>query len=308
MIDTEAVWQHDVCERLRTWSAQYELPRIPLVEAMYTALRAGLLAGDGKVAKDALIAIAAQPGLDIEAWNVFDIAMHHASLMEVVVAYLTADGPWAIADPVDGFSPQSFQMEDGRLRRVVLCSSWNTLREAEERQSWRTIADVTATNRPMLINAIVIGNSIKGFRPSPWTRGYIHPENGILRVKKKEGNFTEKWKRVYREQTDEHADDWLRLMQQDGAFEDLVFSVTADRPGNEKTVRKDMFRIINEIGRNGTEMRRSGCYRFGPCSFARICHSQEIQTPIEAGWEEKSTEGGQFAGQENGAMVSFGKK
>src|SRR5208337_4543346 len=127
---TEDIAAHDQCPRLETWGSQFQLPRTPLIDAMYSALRVGLVSGNPSAAKDELIRICSRPGLDITAYNVFDIGMHHAFLMEVVCAYLlNSDGPWKPADAVScggfGFQPLSYQMTDGRLRRVVLCSAWN---------------------------------------------------------------------------------------------------------------------------------------------------------------------------------------
>jgi hypothetical protein len=292
MIDTESIAAHDQCPRLATWGAAYEFPRINLTDAMYKALRAGLESGNPSAAKDALIACASRPGLDITAYNVYEIAVHHAAMMEVICAYLIgSDGPWKPADavscgPID-FQPLSYQMGDGRLRRVILCSAWNPLREEEELNSWRTVADVCSTGRPMLINAIVIGASRKGFRPSPWTQAYIHPENGIRRVKKKDGQFTENWKRVYRESTDEKPEDWLTLMQKDGAFDDLVRHSTVDVPVRRNEYMADMIRISREIDAKKTTVRRSGCYRYSPCGFSRVCHNLAIFTPEMAGWKRK---------------------
>jgi len=42
-----------------------------------------LIAGRGDKARETLLEIAADPGLDIIAPNVYDIAIHHAALMEV---------------------------------------------------------------------------------------------------------------------------------------------------------------------------------------------------------------------------------
>lgn len=292
MIDTEQVAAHDTCPRLQTWGSQFNFPRVSLTDAMYRALRVGLLSGSPAAAKDELISIASRPGLDITAYNVFDIAMHHASMMEVVCAYLIgSDGPWKAASAVScgsfGFQPLSYQMSDGRLRRVVLCSSWNALREEEERQSWRTVADTCITGRPMLVNVIVIGSSRKGFRPSPWTQAYIHPENGIRRVKKKEGVFTDNWKRVYRESTDDGPEEWLTLMQKDGAFDDLVRYCTAEVPQRRDEYLMDVVRISKEVEQRKTEMRRSGCYRYSPCGFSKLCNHSSLVTPEMAGWERK---------------------
>jgi hypothetical protein len=292
MIDTEYIAAHDQCPRLATWGAAYEFPRINLTDAMYKALRAGLESGIPSAAKDALITCASRPGLDITARNIFDIAMHHAAMMEVICAYLIgSDGPWKPSDAIYGlpidFQPLSYQMDDGRLRRVVLCSSWNALREEEELNSWRTVADTCTTGRPMLINAIVIGSSRKGFRPSPWTEAYIHPENGIKRVKKREGRFTENWKRVYRESTDDGPNEWLRLMQQDGAFEDLVRCVTADVPLRRNEYLSDMVKITGEIEEKRETMRRSGCFRYSPCGFSKLCNHSVLVTPEMAKWKRR---------------------
>jgi len=274
-VNTELVVLHDECPRKATWSAKHKLPAIPLAEAMHKALRAGLIAGDGTKARETLLTIAADPGLDIQAWNLYDIAVHHAALMEIITAYLTAEGAWIPA----GEGLGSFFMTDGRLRRVVLCSAWNPVRELEERHSWRTVADTTFTNRPMVINAIVIGQSVKGFRSSPWTRGYIHPENGLLRIKRiateKTGpnpKFTENWKKVFREQTDHKPLDWLTMMQKDQAFEGVVQTLHCDVPKDRKGVLEDLARIEREIGEKSETMRRSSCFRLSPCAFYRACH------------------------------------
>jgi len=346
------------------------------------------------VARDALLQFAADPGLDIVAPNVYDIAIHHAALIEMVTAYLTAEGPWklcyrgtdgdvqqmrgaeaqgrtvlqgpscggneafpAVASanrsaaqarqrevlrarlsqegeitsepvrlvsereggdapsrlrpPTSGdmalprlpsgtasgirdldFQPDSFLMDDGRLRRVVLCSTWSILRRDEERTSWRTLADVCVTGRPMLLNFIVIGQARNGFRPTPWTQGFIHPENHILRVKRiateKTGpnpKFTENWKKVYREQTDHHPPAWLKIMQDDEAFSGLVQHCTVDVPANQEEVLADLRRIEGEMG--STVMRRSGCFRFSPCPMAILCHRPGNMTPESSGWKRK---------------------
>ena len=244
-MNSESVYLHDLCPRLATWSAAFDLPRVPLARAMSDSLRAGLIAGSGSKSRETLLEIAARPGLDIQGRNVYDIAVHHASLMEVVTDYLTAEGPWEPAGMVNGLELESFLMPDGRLRRVVLCSTWNALRQEEERVSWRTVADVCVTGRPMLVNFIVISQSRFGFRPSPWTQGFIHPENHLLRVKRivteKTGlnpKFTENWKKVYREQTDHHSDKWLKIMQDDQAFEDLVQYYTAEVPKTAGNARR----------------------------------------------------------------------
>jgi len=291
MITSEDLDLHDQCARRRTWTSRFLLPRISLVAAMHESLRAGLLSGDPANAKKTMTGLAAIPGLDISAYNVYDIAIHHATLMETVCAYLCPDAPWKAADPVSlagyQFQPLSYQMDDGRLRRVILCDRWDALRQQAEIHSWRTVADVCATGRPMVLNAIVIGASRKGFRPSPWTQGFVHPENYTMRVLKREGSFSEKWQKLYRENTDKKPLDWLGIMQSDGAFDSLVHSITVDVPARSEEILDEMLVMVKEINDRGTRMRRSSCFRFSPCGFARLCHNKEYVTPETCGWERR---------------------
>src|SRR6185437_7622943 len=168
----------DSCERKFVWEKQWTYPRVALADALYRSLDAGLTAGNPARAKENLLEIAAQPGLGITAWNVYDIAVHHAYMLEVITHYLLAgDGPWTPADPVpfdqDTYQPLSYQLPDGRLRRVILCSWWDEMRKAEEIASWRTVADIVATGRSILLNAVSIGQMKAGWRQTPWTRSYI---------------------------------------------------------------------------------------------------------------------------------------
>lgn len=292
---SEQVQTHDECPRLQTWSAEYALPAVPLAKSLHDSLRAGLIAGRGSIARETLLQIAAEPGLDMQSPQMYDVAVHHAALMEVVTEYLAPE-PWIPAGAVDGFQPDSFILPDGRLRRVVLCSAYSELRKREEINSWRTMADVCVTGRPMLLNFITIGQSKKGFRSSPWVQGYIHPENGLLRTQRiateKTGpnpKFTENWKKVYREQTDHKPKEWLTIMQKDQAFDGLVQYCTADVPVNRKEVLADLKRIEREIASESLEMRRSACFRFAPCVFAGVCHRG--LTPENAGFKRETKVG-----------------
>ena len=293
MISTLDLVRHDACPRLQTWS-RYELPRISIAEALNQSLRAGLTMGDPAMAHGAFMSRAAEPGLDIEGFNVYDIAAHHAAMIETICAYLLAgEGAWTPAKAIRcdsfDFQPLSYSMSDGRLRRVILCSTWSALREMEERASWWTVADTAATNRPMLINVIMIGSSRNGFRVSPWAMGHLHPEVvGMLRIKRREGKFSDGWKKVYREATDIHAPEWLKLMQDDGAFDGVVESFTVEPPAGRAEILTDMSRMVGEIGEGSTEMRRSACYRYLPCPLARLCHHRRPTTPEAEGWGLKS--------------------
>ena len=91
----------------------------------------------------------------------------------------------------DTYEPLSYQLPDGRLRRVVLCSSWNTLREQEERTSWWTVGDIAVTGRPMLVNVVLVIGSATAWIPTVTLDDGVHPsrECRTMRIKRKEGRI-----------------------------------------------------------------------------------------------------------------------
>ena len=103
-----------------------------------------------------------------------------------------------------------------------------------------------------------------GYRPSPWTQGYLHPQNNGLRVQRREGEFGEGWNKVYREQTSIPPLEWLRVMQSDGAFDGRVMSVVEDVPLNRGEVLRQLAQMATEIEQGSLRQSRSACYRFTP--------------------------------------------
>lgn len=263
----------DECSRRFVWSKEWSTG-LTLPVALYKALEVGLLAGAGAAAREHFLALCARPGLSISAWNLYAICVHHAALAEIIVDYLTGDGPWQRAEGVridsHTYQPLSYLLGDGRLRRAILCTRWDSLREQEERFGWRTVGDIAATGRPMIINAISIGPLVKGFRHSPWARGYFHPRNGGLRVKRAEGQepeFKGDWKRRFREDTEITTRDWLKVMQGDKAFEDCVHTVNVP-----EALGIDFPKSLHALASaDPNSTRRSACFRYSPCPFVPVC-------------------------------------
>lgn len=291
MITTEDISNFDACNRLAIY-AKFDTPRISLATVLNEALRIGLLSGNPVAAKTHLMQRAANPGLAIYGSNVYSSAVHHSALIELIVTYLLAgEGAWKSAPAVEvgphQYQPLSYLLPDHRLRRIILCSQWNEQRRLEEVNSWRTLGDIIATNRPMLINAIVIGAAASGFRPSVWTRSYIHPQQLSYRVKLKSGdNFSSNWRKTYRESSSKSCTEWLTLMQNDGAFDDVVHSTTADLPSQE--AYDQMASMLESLQSNQGEMRRSACFKQVSCAYSRLCYASPSLTPTEAGWRMKS--------------------
>lgn len=293
MITTEYISNFDACNRLAIY-AKFDTPRISLATVLNEALRIGLLSGNPVAAKTHLMQRAANPGLAIYGSNVYSSAVHHSALIELIVTYLLAgEGAWKSAPAVEvgphQYQPLSYLLPDHRLRRIILCSQWNEQRRLEEVNSWRTLGDIIATNRPMLINAIVIGAAASGFRPSVWSRAYEHPVHRGLRVRSiaKEDGFNNNWRKVYRESSAKSCQDWLTIMQNDNAFADTVFSTVVDTP--HISAQADFPRLLDGVASGRDEMRRSHCFRQSTCPYVYCCHHDVPVTPAEAGWREKET-------------------
>lgn len=294
-ISSEDLALFDACPKLQQFS-HWEPPRLPLATVLNESLRVGLLEGSPESAKNHFMERAASPGLALTGYDIYAIAIHHAALIEIIVHYLLAgEGPWKPAPILalgeHRYKPMSYLVPDGRLRRVVLCSKWDSLRKREEEVSWRTLGDIAATARPMLINAISIGSALKGFRPSVWTRTYQHPVAMTYRIQAlKDDGFNENWKRIYRESSPYRADcqGWLTLMQKDKAFDGVVNSTVVDLPSGGKELSEQMGRMLDSIAAKGEgEMRRANCFKLSPCVYAGCCYAETATSPASVGWGAK---------------------
>jgi len=288
LLSSEDFAQQDQCQAFHTYSARYQPFRVSLNYALNEALHTAFTSSNPSHAPDRFMALATTPGIDADSKGLYESIIHHSRLVEVLATYLLAVEKVETIQPIScdwgEFQPRSFLTSDGRLRRIVLCDRWTPDREKMEKFSWRTAADCAVTNRPMLITAIVIGGVRSGLRPSPWTQGFQHPQNGGVRVQKRDGeSFGENWRTVFREQTDLKPLDWLRIMQNDGAFEGRVFTCTEDVPVNRDEVLAEMKRMAGEMG--ATRQTRSACYRFKPCPFLPAC--SQGKSPAQLGWIEK---------------------
>ncbi len=292
MISTEDFFEHDRCHRFGAWNRRYQPFRVSLNFGLNESLHAALSTGDAKRAPERILSLAANPGFDLSVPDVYSPAVHHSKLAELLATYLLSVDKCSTPPPLDmswgQFQPRSFLLPDDRLRRIVLVDRWTPEREQLERFSWRTAADTSITNRPMLITAIVIGGARAGYRSSPWTTGYLHPQNGGLRVQRREGAFGDGWQKVYREQTSIQPMEWLRVMQGDGAFEGRVVSVAEDVPRNRQEVLDQLAMMAGEIKAGSLRQSRSSCYRFTPCPFLMACGGAKM--PPELGWFERPQE------------------
>jgi hypothetical protein len=258
-----------------------------LTRALYVALDAGLRAEKDpeRTAENELLSIAAQPGLDIVGHDVYAAAMHHAKLAGLIAAALRSawTAPWS---PVDaplavehdaGWNSACYTTGDGATRRIALVDSWSDSRRAQEVHGWRTLGEVCALNRTILVTAVTIGNSRDKRRHSAWTKCYRHPRNKTFRFQRKtsEEDFSKTWSPVWREDSGITTEAWLKQMRDDGSITDLVHTVEVPVPRGREAYLEEMKRISGEMERlpEVPPMRLSGCYGFSPCPFLNICPS-----------------------------------
>jgi hypothetical protein len=272
----------DLCERRFLWTGRYRT-RVPLTRALYVALDAGLRTEKSPeaAAENAFLEIASSPGLDIVGHDVYAVAFHHAKLAGIVGAALRSawTAPWKLTEVAGGdtveWQSACYETADKVTRRIALVDSWSDSRRQQEIHGWRTLGEVCALNRTILVTAVTIGQSRDKRRHSAWTRCYRHPRNKTFRFQRKtsEEDFSKTWSPVWREDSGITTEAWLKQMRNDGAITDLVHTVEVPVPRGREIYMGEMKRIAGEMERlpEVPPMRLSGCHGFSPCPFLGVC-------------------------------------
>ena len=288
MISAERISTSELCPRRAAWQDRYQLNRISVVAALYRALDAGLRGKDPeRSAESEFMGLAAHPGLDVLGRDIYGLAMHHAKLAGIIAVALRSAfaGPWkAVGDSDIGLPTLGavswrsglYDAGNGIPRRVVLVDRWSDDRKAAELRSWRTLGEVCALNRPVLVTAVTIGASKDGKRHSAWTKCYQHPKNRTYRFKRKNAaeDFGSNWEPIWRENSEIPTAAWLARMQHDDCMVDVVQTVEAGVPKRREAFLAEMRRATEEMRQPAEEippMRLAGCYGFTPCPFLAVC-------------------------------------
>lgn len=284
IISAERLCTHESCNRRQAWTERYVLPRISIIGAMYRALDAGLRTeGDPeRAANDEFLALAGNPGLDIEGGNIHATAMHHAKLIGIVATALRSRlrAPWTPVNHVplpDGSEWRSglYTAGNGHPRRIALVDRWTDDRRQQEISGWRTVGETCALNTTIHLTTVTIGPSQGMRRHSAWTRCYRHPRNRTFRFMRKgtDEDFSKTWTRIWREDAGITTAAWLDKMREDGCMEDLVHNVEVPPPRYREAYLAEMGRMAAEIAQapETPPMRLAGCYGFSPCPFVGVC-------------------------------------
>lgn len=278
ILSSEKLVTYETCPRRFLWTGRYRT-RVTLSRALYLALDAGLRTEKDpeRTAENELLAIAASPGLDIVGGDVYAVAMHHAKLASVIAVALRSawNNPWRPVSHEEHWASACYETASGDIRRIALVDNWSDSRRQGEIHGWRTLGEVCALNRPILVTAVTIGNSRDKRRHSAWTRCYRHPRNKTFRFQRKtsEEDFSKTWAPVWREDSGIKTDEWLTQMRADGAIADLVHTVEVPVPKGREAYLGEMKRLAGEMEGlpEVPPMRLSGCYGFSPCPFLGVC-------------------------------------
>lgn len=249
----EVLNSHDRCTRKAFLEQDWERVLVSPTSALYQGIEEGLAYdGDedpGQVAGDTVFTLASERGLDVPQSDQLGNAQHVAALSDILVHFLRKDAAWERPEDVtvgkDTLWESSAWLDPSgtKLRRVILVDWWGENRKVAESHSWRTFGECVAYDLPMEENVIVVGQNRDGRRHSPWSKAWVHPVGGSLRMRKRDGEpFSGKWRPVWREEVDYNRDTWIETMVDDGVLTDVVYQVEVPAPTG--LVRAKMLDLI----------------------------------------------------------------
>lgn len=287
MISAEKIVTLETCPRRFLWIGTYST-RVSPIRALYMALDAGLRTDRDpeRAAENELLALASAPGLDVVGGNPYAVAMHHAKLAGILAAALRSawSEPWTPVEPVPlpgggEWRSAAYRTGDGQIRRIALVDRWSDDRKQQEISGWRTVGEVCALGKPLLITAVTIGASQDKRRHSAWTRCWRHPRNRTFRFQRKTSteDFSKTWATAWREDAGISTAEWITQMRADGCMSDLVHTVQVPVPKGREAYLGELARLANEMASlpEVPSMRLAGCHGFSPCPFLGVCPSAD---------------------------------
>ena len=278
---------YEPCHRKGYWARDWERQKLDAAEMLQRAIASGVMEADrqdfGEVAGEEIMWLAESRGLETKSHQVYDSAIHHACLADILTTAIRkpSEAPWTRPDPLGGgwVSGAFLDPSGSYLRRIVLATSWSDERHYSEIRSWHSLGEIAQYGLPMQQVVLILGVQRDGKRHSPWTKGLLHPQNRKLRFRKAGGGpFKETWERIWRE---DHGEidrmDWLQGMLDDDILRDVCFKVEIPIPGATELERlRDMAqRKLDRLAGMAKlpDPQLSTCDWPLPCVFQRECHA-----------------------------------
>ena len=290
------------CPRRALWAKDWEAQAIHPTEMLRRGIYAGLLSPRedfGEAAGEEIVALAGDRGMDVDTMkvhiNLYDSAVHHAAIADLVASYLREDGPWTRPEPVligdVSWEANCLRDASGLLRRIVLATWWDDERQEADLRSWFTLGEIAAYQEPVQMDVIILGQHRKGRRYSAWSMGFLHPRNRKLRFKRsahygqRDKPFGDNWIRVWREDRSEISrEDWLESMAEDDMFSELHLEKIVKVPANLQRLRELIQRKAGQLEKlkGMPDPNYSQCAGIGAaCPFCSCCFGIPEQPPAE---------------------------
>jgi hypothetical protein len=238
-------------------------------------------------ARTQFIDAARSPGLSVDNCDVYKLAMDYCSIITNVlyalsgVAMLTVE-PVTPVDIRDGqqWKPLSRKDDSGTLHRWIFVDSWDDERFTSELHSWYTFGDIAATQSPMQLHVVEIGQKRGGRMISPWSRAHIHP---IIAGRFKFTDIKGKeWKPIFFSELRLTPEEWVGQMRREGLTDSLIHHVSIKEPQTKHVedfkrqvlMESAEMRRVSETVSGAMElpMSRGSCDWPRPCPFREVCY------------------------------------
>lgn len=302
MTTADLLTHYETCDRKGFWSKDWQRRRLDATQFLREAIRAGVTENQredfGEVAGEKVMELAVDPGMELPPTrpHLHASVIHHAALSDALTTALRKPAapawtipPTAVVNGLPWGSSAFLDPSGTRLRRVALVTSWNDDRHYSEIQSWYGMGEVVAYGLPMTMAVLVLGQQRDGRRASPWTKGFLHPQNHKLRFRKRarvtHEVFSDKWEQVWREDRGEISTrEWLGAMLEDDVLRDVCFTVDIPLPDRlvQERIQDIAARKLERLTKltERPEASMSVCQR---CPFKGCCHSETPYLPSEKG-------------------------
>jgi hypothetical protein len=303
ILSASSIIDLQACARRPVLSADWEILKFRPKRLLDACLRQGIMRitqGEDAAAVAAamraeFVQAAANPGMDTRRGDdPYRIAMDLCAMLETILRAAARMGLPALTEsPVvrlnsaTEWSPLAFAAADG-LHRIITIDRWTEEDLARELHSWYVVGDMAATELPLTIHVIEIGQSRNGRRASPWARGWRHPtmrNAKRIRFAHKDGTTFKGWIPVYlADERDLDPAEWVDAMFTEGVAQAAWRTIPIAMPSAEQaaeTVRQilaeaaRMSVLISErrsCGWRELPMSRAACDGMTPCGWQGACY------------------------------------
>jgi hypothetical protein len=285
----------DRCEKRSAFERRWKARVISPMGLLYKAVEAGVIGNGEKDAKDEVMKVAAKMEIASPDLNPYALARHIGSLGGMVAEAIKGErgevvpvGAVKLASG-DGWKSGLFRGGKG-LMKIVLLAHWDDDALRAVAHSWGVVGELVAVREPIELVIAVVGPQRAGKRHSAWTKGYLHPQNHVLRFARRQGKesgFSSGWVEVWREMREDiSTGEWMKQMKVDGVMDKLLVGrgVKFNPDDNRMKVAEREMMVLAERMEAVTinsPMHRSACDQIGrgACPWQACCFAPVETSP-----------------------------